>query len=161
MLPRILIIAYGNPLRCDDGIAWRAAEALEGKFRPDQVEILRVHQLAPELAESISRSQFVVFLDATTLGSDRTKPGEIRIEQIQRKEENQPSGFCHALSPTNVLALSERLYGASPLAYFLSMIGENFNHGESLSATVAKSLPDFIARAEGLIRECLHKSTNP
>lgn len=160
MASRILIIAYGNPLRCDDGVAWHAADALEGKFPLDQVEILRVHQLAPELAESLRRSDSVIFLDAATAESDDAKAGEIRAEQIERNKESQPSGFCHTFSLTNILTLSEQLYGASPHAYFVCMIGENFSYGESLSAAVASSLPEFVARAEGLIRECLHKSTN-
>src|SRR5579862_9528285 len=54
MPAKILIIAYGNPLRCDDGIAWRAADALAQKLSDSDVEIVRLHQLAPELAETIS-----------------------------------------------------------------------------------------------------------
>jgi Ni,Fe-hydrogenase maturation factor len=49
-MPRILIVAYGNPMRCDDGVAWRAADALETNSCGGNVEILRRHQLAPELA---------------------------------------------------------------------------------------------------------------
>src|SRR6266568_2225638 len=129
VMARVLIVAYGNPLRSDDGLAWRVAEDLEGKFPPEQVEIVRLHQLVPELAESISRSQLVIFLDAATPDSEKTKPGDIRVEQIHQKVSSQPSGFCHAFSAGNVLSMAEQLYGAQPDAYFVSMIGENFHHG--------------------------------
>ena len=39
-MPSVLIIAYGNPLRSDDGLAWHAAKAIEGKFGSSEVEIL-------------------------------------------------------------------------------------------------------------------------
>jgi hydrogenase maturation protease len=160
MVSRVLIIACGNPLRSDDGVAWRAAEALEAKLPPDQVEIFLVHQLAPELAEPISRSRFVIFLDAATAGSDQTKPGEIRVEQMERSMGERPSPFCHTFSPTNVLGLAEQLYGVRARAYFVSMVGQNFSHGEFLSAAVASSIPEFIAQVEDLIRDYLHESTN-
>lgn len=47
----MLIIAYGNLLRGDDGLASRAADELAQKVEPSKVEILQRHQLAPELAE--------------------------------------------------------------------------------------------------------------
>jgi hydrogenase maturation protease len=157
MSSRVVIIACGNTLRSDDGIAWRAAEALEKKFPAEQVEILRVHQLAPEIAECISRSRRVIFLDAAT--SDQGKPGEIRMEHAPRNTATSSSGFCHAFSPRQALALAEQLYGGAPDAYFVSMIGENFSHGESLSGSVASSMPKFIAGAERLIEECLREES--
>ena len=73
MAARVLIIAYGNPLRCDDGVAWRAAEALEGKFPSEQVEILRLHQLAPELADAVRQRELVLFVDAAFDATQRQK----------------------------------------------------------------------------------------
>ena len=40
-MARVLIIAYGNPMRCDDGLAWRAADEFERKLSDFEVEILR------------------------------------------------------------------------------------------------------------------------
>ena len=117
-----------------------------------------MHQLAPELAESMSATQCVIFLDAATAESDDMKAGQIRIEQIRCDKGSGASGFCHAFSPTNVLELAKQLYGASPQAYVVSVIGANFSHGESLSTTVESCLPEFIARIEGLIRECLGRT---
>src|SRR5690242_21899872 len=68
----VLIICYGNPLRCDDGLAWHAAEQLNPLFSPARVQIITCHQLTPELCETLHQVNTVFFIDA---GSDGT-PGE-------------------------------------------------------------------------------------
>jgi hypothetical protein len=50
---RVLIIGYGNPLRTDDGLGWRAAYRLAASLKDAPVEALAVHQLTPELGEAI------------------------------------------------------------------------------------------------------------
>jgi hydrogenase maturation protease len=157
----VLIIAYGNPLRSDDGLAWRAVERLEGEFPPAQVEIVRVHQLAPELAEAISRSDSVIFVDAATPRTKEMKPSDIQVAEIRWEKATQPSGFGHAFSASSVLELSERLYGGEKPAYIVSMIGENFEHGESLSPRVAAALPAMVGRIEGLIQDIVSAKPNP
>ena len=97
----MLIVAYGNPLRSDDGLAWRVADALEGKFSSLQVEILRLHQLTPELAESVSHVDAVIFVDAASAEAGGRLPGEIRIEEIHAEEAGSfvQSRFSHHLTP--------------------------------------------------------------
>lgn len=150
-MPRVLIIAYGNPLRSDDGVAWRAAGLLEGRFPAADVEILRLHQLAPELAETLRRCQAAIFVDAAARGLGA--PGEIRFEEIR-----QPAGearFSHQLSPDAVVALARQLYGAAPRAFAVTLAGENFDHGEQLSPVVAEALPLLAARVEEVTRRLL------
>ena len=151
-MPRLLIVAYGNPLRSDDGVAWRAAEALQEMFSPNEVEILTMHQLGPELAESVSRIQWVIFVDATA-GPGR--PGEIEVKELSSTnlEAAESPGFCHAVSPANVLALAAQLYKAKPKAFSATIVGENFHHGESLSAAVEAALPSLLARIGELSKE--------
>lgn len=157
---RVLVIAYGNPLRSDDGLAWRAVDALEGKFPPDEIEILRLHQLAPELAEPISRSDGVILLDAATPRSTEMKPGDIQVEEFQRKKANHSARLCHAFSPGSVLELVAELYGVEPRAFFVTMIGEDFAHGEFLSPRVAASLPAMVGRIEALVQEIVSAQAN-
>ena len=154
-MPLILILAYGNPLRCDDGLAWRAAAALDGKFSTSQVEIVRTHQLAPELAETVSRCEAAIFVDAGA-GSPA---GEIRCAQVSLPEA-QPR-FSHQLSPHAIVALAHQLFGASPHAYSVTLTGDCFDHGESLSPAVAAALPALVARIESLIQQFLPLETPP
>lgn len=147
-MPRVLIIAYGNPLRSDDGAAWRAADALEARLATT-VEIVRVHQLAPELAEEVSRCAAVIFADAAQgLGS----PGEVRCEEINAAGH---APFSHQMSAAGVVALAKQLYGSNPKAFLVTITGECFDHGEALSTVAAAALPVLVARIDGLVQQIL------
>jgi hydrogenase maturation protease len=122
MVP-VLIIAYGNPLRSDDGVAWQAAETLRRKLPSAQAEITCVHQLTPELAERLSRSQSVIFLDASCSG----EPGKITCEPLSLSADVH---FAHQLSPRGLLALGM----ATRRAHFL------FHYLENPSTTATRSL---------------------
>jgi hydrogenase maturation protease len=157
-MPYVLIIAYGNPLRSDDGVAWRAADALEGKFSSAEVEIVRLHQLGPELAESLSRSECVIFVDAAT----GPHPGEIEIKELAGTPQSAKTpAFGHALSPESIITLAVQLYHACPRALSATITGQIFEHGESLSPAVAAALPEFVARIEGKARELLSDRYSP
>ncbi|MGB8912139.1 MAG: hydrogenase maturation protease, partial [Candidatus Sulfotelmatobacter sp.] len=73
-MPRVLIVAYGNPLRSDDGVGWIVADDLRQRLASSNVEVLQLTQLLPEVAESISRADTVIFVDASCEG----EPGELR-----------------------------------------------------------------------------------
>jgi hydrogenase maturation protease len=151
-MPSALIVAYGNPLRSDDGIAWRAADALAPKFFESDVEIIRLHQLTPELADTVRNFGTVIFVDAESCDASHDKPGTIRLEEI-RGGTSDPARFSHVLSPKKVLDLALQLYGASPWAFVITVTGDSFGHGDSLSSSVASALPELVARIEHLIKE--------
>ncbi len=151
-MPRILIVAYGNPLRSDDGVAWHAAEALRQKFSSAEIEIHCLHQLAPELAEAIRRFPCVIFVDAAS--APQGHPGEVRVEDLGGKDPaDSVTRFSHAFSPRAVIHLAESLYGAKPRAFSVTVVGQKFDHGESLSPAVATALPHLVARIEALVRD--------
>ena len=151
-MPAALIVAYGNPLRSDDGLAWRAADALAPKFSESDVEIFRLHQLTPELADTVRNFGTVIFVDAASCDASHDKPGMIRLEEV-RGGTSEPARFSHVLSPTKVLDLALQLYRASPRAFIITVTGEKFDHGDSLSAPVASALPELVARIEHLIKQ--------
>src|SRR5690348_5959718 len=98
-MARILILGYGNPLRSDDGLGWRAAQALSDSSH-GEVEVHTCHQLLPEVVELASRADAVFFIDAARDG----EPGEVRCTPIL-PEKSAPR-FSHQLSPGTVLGLS-------------------------------------------------------
>ncbi len=141
-------------MRCDDGLAWHAADQLEGKYSIEEVEILRAHQLAPEIAETVSHCEAVIFVDAASAdGGSNGQPGEVRDADV-RLPESAPR-FSHQLSPSAVVALAQKLYGAKPPAVSVTLTGECFDHGESLSALVTAALPVLVARIETLVQQFL------
>lgn len=154
----VLIIAYGNPLRSDDGLAWLVAEQLENRFRADDVEILRLHQLGPELAETASHAACVIFIDAA---NSPGSPGEIQIADLSASTALQPAHFGHAISPATVLGLAAQLYSAKPRAYSATIVGQSFDHGDTLSATVIQAIPQLLSEIERLVRQNLRYSVAP
>jgi len=137
-VPRILIIAYGNPLRGDDGVAWRAAELLSQAGLPPGVEILTCHQLTPELAPAVSEAAGVLFVDAARSGP----PGEVMTAAIEPQA--QPSSFTHEFFPASILQLARELYGRAPQAFAVSLCGRCFDHGEDLSPEASAGLPGLV-----------------
>ena len=138
----ILIVGYGNPLRSDDGLGVRAAEELSRAGPAAGTEILVCHQLTPELAETISRVELVLFLDASRVGQS----GEIRCAQIDL----QPPDFlfAHQLTPETLVSLCSELYGARPQAFKISLCGECFDLGDKLSAKATAALPVLVEFAK-------------
>jgi hydrogenase maturation protease len=154
-VPRILIIAYGNPLRSDDGVALRAADALENKLPKAEVQILRLHQLGPELAETASWSEYLIFVDAASNPS--SMPGEICVVEIHPEDGEDPSRFSHVLTPRHIVGLAVTLYDAKPKAILVTLTGASFDHGESLSPPVEAALPVLIDRIEGIVQSVLRE----
>ena len=159
MTPRILIIAYGNPLRSDDGVAWRAADSLSGKFSSPDVEILRLHQLAPELADTLRAYDRVIFIDAAFSEETGIEPGAVRVEEITL-ETPDAAPFTHVFSPQKVLGLSAELFGVRPQGFSVTVRGANFDHGNALSAPVARAIPDLISTIERLMADSCVKEIN-
>jgi hydrogenase maturation protease len=155
-MPTVLIVAYGNPMRSDDGVAWHAADALASKFPESYIEILRLHQLTPELADTARNFRCVIFVDAASCDDPLNKPGAIWVAEIRGAAE--PARFSHVLSPQKVLDLAVQLYGASPRAFVITVAGDNFNHGNSLSPAVAAALPELLAQISVLVKQNISKA---
>lgn len=152
MIPRILIIAFGNPLRGDDGVAWHAADLLRERLSWDEVQIVCAHQLTPELAECVSQAAGAIFLDARQNG----KPGYVSWTRVVQRPGNIYG--THMLTPTQLTALSYALYGNWTDAYEVSVTGESFTHGEALSDNVKRSLPQMIDLVDRLTKQMQHSA---
>lgn len=133
-----LVIGYGNPLRCDDGVGWRVADQLTASVTGDAVRISAAHQLAPEMAEAVSGASEVLFLDAVAAG----EPGTWSAAGVAPSGEENLSALVHHLTPAALIALAQALYGAAPRGRIVTVVGEDFGYGETLSAAVEAALPD-------------------
>jgi hydrogenase maturation protease len=145
----VLVIAWGNPLREDDGVAWHVLEALRGlQPRPfiPAMRLRHAHQLTPEMAECVSRAAGVVFVDARRDGV----PGEIRCEPVAPAAGANP--LAHSVSPPTLLLYAESLYGRAPQAAVVSVTGERFGLGEGLSPVARRSVPRAVRAVVRLAR---------
>ncbi|MGA2194011.1 MAG: hydrogenase maturation protease [Bryobacteraceae bacterium] len=138
-MPHTLILAYGNPLRGDDGIGPEAGERLRSIIRDPDVEIRTMHQLTPELMEPISRAARVIFIDACKGGV----PGEIRERAIEPS--TSPTRFTHHATPEGLLAGARALYGRAAEATILTVAGAEFSLSSGLSPAAASSLDGVVA----------------
>jgi hydrogenase maturation protease len=137
----LLVIGYGNPLRNDDGVGQQVAQAFAARSGPrEDVEILALHQLTPELAEPISRAHKVIFVDAS---ADST-PGAITYHPVTPTPAQDGSAFTHNTSPTGLLAGARDLYGSCPEGLLITIGGASFELGETLSEPVQKALPEVL-----------------
>ncbi|ABK18395.1 hypothetical protein [Syntrophobacter fumaroxidans] len=145
----ILIIAYGNSLRRDDGAGLVLAEVLERvwKDRRLEVHLESVHQLTPELAETIAGEQVsaVVFVDTRVVD-----PGVDNLKVQTRPlppPENPSASMGHHVSPEVLMAYARYLYHKTPPAWLVTAPGVDFDHGEGLSQVALHALsgvPDFL-----------------
>src|ERR1035438_8030803 len=120
-MPHTLILAYGNPLRGDDGLGPEAGERLRSMIHDPDVEIRTLHQLTPELMEPISRAARVIFIDAC----EGMVPGEI-VERSVEPSTAAPR-FTHHATPEALLAGARALYGRAAAATALTVAGADFS----------------------------------
>ncbi len=145
----ILIIAYGNSLRRDDGAGLMLAEILERVWKERDLKVHResVHQLTPELAELMAGDAIsvVIFVDTRVIppGSDSLR---IEASRLASPEDLSP-GMGHHMGPLTLMAYARYLYGKTPDAWLVTVPGIDFDHGEGFSDATAEALSkvgDFL-----------------
>lgn len=156
----VLVVAYGNASRRDDGVAFHVLQRLRGRLglAPEwdedveevvegrRVRMICLHQLAPELAETVARYDQVVFVDAHVGGV-----GWEPVQWAQLEPVYEPGMVGHHLKPSVVLALCSTLYGAAPRGYTLSVEGQDFDFGEELSPMTSAWAEVAVERLIGLL----------
>jgi hydrogenase maturation protease len=149
---RVLVLGYGNPLRGDDGAGRRIAEELEARgFDGYCVQVQILHQLLPEVAETLSHFTHAVFVDASLEGT----PGRIAVQTLV--PQGCATAFSHELDPASLLASAEILYGHTPESILVSVAGRSFEPGEGLSAEVQAAIPAAVEWIRDWIEEQTQK----
>ena len=109
-MSRPLVIGYGNPLRQDDGLGWRAAELLERAMPAREVRILEARQLTPELTAELGGAPLVIFLDAAV----DLEPGAVVTKRVLPENKTV---WSHDLSPAQLTGLTDLLTGTERPAF--------------------------------------------
>ncbi len=142
----ILIIAYGNILRGDDAAGLHAARELERQFHDDpEIGIIACQQLLPEMADDISGSELVIFLDA----SCGEEPGTVQCKHISPA--NAPVASAHHLDPESLVSAAEQLYGEAPQAICVTLAGWSFEMSNRLSRNAQLRLPELVRQTREII----------
>jgi len=115
---RTLLIACGNSLRRDDGVAHRVVELLGAEARS-------VMQLTPELAAEMAGFDTVVFLDAA-----------VGIPTVTLEAVPKPTAaatLTHVSRPADIVALATALFGFQGRALECRIPVADFAAGQQLS----------------------------
>jgi hydrogenase maturation protease len=139
---RALLIAQGNRLRRDDGVAHAVLERLDPA---SDVEPRAILQLTPEVAEDIAGYEMVIFIDADAGATD------LSIEPI-----NQPPpapALTHVSRPAEVVELSRALFGFSGRAFLCRIPVDDFSPGERLSRRASALAVQAAKKLELLLGE--------
>jgi len=121
-----LVVAIGNRLRADDGVAHRVADLLTS------VTLRRVHQLAPEIAAEMQDVDRVVFLDADPAAD---APSLERIEAAA-----EAGSLSHSMTPQTLVAIASRLYGFHGEAWICRLYARDFSTSTEISPEAASHL---------------------
>lgn len=143
----VMVIGYGNELRSDDGVGKKIANTIDS-WNLSNVKSRAVHQLTPELADELANVNLSIFVDATI--------NENMVVAPLLLTNDHHHSIGHFADPRSLLALTEFLYGKSPIAWLVTVPGENFELGDRISPTAEKG----IAIALSKIMEILDQNHN-
>lgn len=160
-MKKTLVVGFGNLYRRDDGVGRAVVNRLRQRLGREpldsmddgfddlghQVDTVVMHQLVPELAETLADYELVVFVDAH-VGATIPEPlHEERLEVVHRT----PFVY-HQTHPSTVLALTRQMFGRVPEAVLISLLGHDFDFGEGLSEETAALVEPAVVRILALAR---------
>ncbi|MGD0057981.1 MAG: hydrogenase maturation protease [Verrucomicrobiia bacterium] len=141
---RTLVLGYGNRSRTDDGVGWFVLERL-GELGLPNVELHASHQLDVDYAERITGFDEVIFVDAAIPQS----PQPIARTVVQPCFRSH--AVAHYLTPSDLLALAQTLFGRTPRGILFSIRGSDFNFGTTLSPATERAGRDVVRQIEDLL----------
>ncbi len=145
---RTLVLGYGSSLRRDDALGVMVAHEVEA-LGLSGVEVLTMTQLVPELAERLSQSQRVVFVDARAAKLNQG----VEVQQFESSDNDSARGlgWTHVASIELLLYMSERIYGHRPQAWLVSVPAFDLGFGEGLSEPAMAGFAAAVARVRELL----------
>jgi len=148
--PKVLLLALGNDILGDDGVAWAAAREIGARF-PEHVETQCSAEAGLALLELLEGCERALLLDAVVTGQ----------APVGTVHEFGPDDFRRVLAPSphyaglpEVLALGDRLGCTVPrdLRVLALEVEDPYTIREGLSPAVQLALPALIARAAEILR---------
>jgi len=135
--PTLIIIGYGNPGRCDDGLGPAFAEAVRALRLPN-VAVESNYQLNIEDAETISRFDTAVFADSSMTGAE-----PFTFERIRPKRSIDFT--THSVGAEAVIAMAHDWFESKVMGFSLAIRGYRFDEfGEALSERARLNLSESV-----------------
>ncbi len=155
----VLILAYGNNLRRDDGAGFVLADSLEKLFFEAGVDVKRIdsHQLGPELALEIAGNDVasVLFVDTRAVEDAPDHPS-IDIKPAIAAQSSSPT-IGHHLDESVLLSYVRHLFNKEPPAWLITVPGVDFGVGEGLSDTCLRAIENSGKELDLFVGEIIRK----
>ncbi|MCB2154577.1 hydrogenase maturation protease [bacterium] len=147
----ILVLALGNDILGDDGIAFYAARALQEEFSA-VADFTETAEAGLALMEMLEGYEYALLMDSVMTG--QCDPGtivEFQTEQFKKVVAPSP----HYAGLPEVLELSARLGLDMPTGMrILAMeVADPFTLREELTPDVARALPNLVDAARAILEE--------
>ncbi len=150
---KILVYAYGNPGRQDDGLGAALIKRLDQYLEASPANNIVTdtnYQLNIEDAATVAEASMVIFADASiedieAYSFTEVKPNDARVEFSM-----------HAVSPAFVIDLCRKIYGAAPPAYLLHIKGYEWDFREELTDAALANLDKAFAFLINFLRKQNH-----
>ncbi len=135
--PQIVIFAYGNPSRGDDALGPALLHLIEETYSTwENIELLEDFQLQVEHALDLENRDVAIFIDASVACSP-----PFTFTPLHPHPDR--SYTTHALHPAAILYVYQELHQQPPpLTFLLSIRGEQFELGDSLSEVAKQNLAE-------------------
>jgi len=145
---KILLFGYGNPGRQDDGLGNEFIDQIEDWIEAEKLDNIEVdsnYQLNIEDADTISKKDVVIFVDASIEQIEdfiltRVTPDGARIEFTM-----------HAVSASFVLDLCNKIYKKFPDTYMLHIKGYEWEFEEGLTVKAKQNLDKALKFTKNLL----------
>ncbi len=146
---RILVLALGNDILGDDGVAFAAARLLQ-KEAEEGVKIIESAETGLALLDVMQGYHCALLLDAILTGG--SPPGSI-LEYTPRHFHKVVASCPHFAGLPEILQAAERLRIPFPRAIsILAMeVEDPFTFRTELSPSVAQALPAYVERARQIL----------
>jgi hydrogenase maturation protease len=141
----IVVIGVGNAQRCDDAAGLRVARGVRARAGGEDVAVLERSGEATSLMQAWDGARAVIIADAVRSGA---APGT--VHRLDAVAESIPDSFLrcstHSFGVADAIELGRALGQLPPYLVVYGVEGQDFDHGEELSAEVAAALPRVIDR---------------
>jgi hydrogenase maturation protease len=139
-----LVVGLGNPLRGDDGVGVRVAQALAEQDLPGDVEVLDGGTLGLGLVPLMEGRQRVIVVDAADVGRTPGQFVRFRLDGARLMGDDQHLSV-HAAGLRDALLLARALKTLPDEVILVGVQPANLEWNSSLSPEVEAAIPGIIA----------------
>jgi hydrogenase maturation protease len=143
----IKLVAIGNRLMKDDGVAIEVAKILEDRLSDLNIEIIIAETDCHNCFYLLDQEDFVLILDALYKG---TEPGSIHIFKLEDVISQPCASFMqHDMSVIELM----KLYGSKFKGYIIGIEVAEVGFGDKLSPVLKEKFQQICSKIETTIKE--------